>query len=113
MYLEAHAQVFIQEEYDYFIRSFYNLYSDKKRVNPFWYLRHASQKLLNLELALKLGLKIPKTIITNNPERAGEFTGKCNWNLLVKTFHFSGFVVNQREAWHCLAKHIAILFQPL
>jgi glutathione synthase/RimK-type ligase-like ATP-grasp enzyme len=103
---EEHAQVFVKEEYNYFLRSFYNLYSHKIWVNPFWNLRHASQKLPNLELAVKLGLKVPKTLITNNPEVAREFGEHCHWNLLVKTFHFSGFVVNQTEAWHCFAKHI-------
>lgn len=103
---EEHAKVFVKEEYSYFLRSFYNLYSQKRWVNPFWNLRHASQKLPNLELAVKLGLKIPKTLITNNPETAREFGEHCNWNLLVKTFHFSGFAVNQTEAWHCFAKHI-------
>lgn len=103
---EEHAQVFVKEEYSWFLRSFYNLYSHKTWINPFWNLRHASQKLPNLELAVKLGLKVPKTLITNNPEVAREFGEHCNWNLLVKTFHFSGFVVNQTEAWHCFAKRI-------
>lgn len=104
--IEDHAKFFIQEEYDYFLRSFYTLYANKKWVNPFWSLRHSNQKLPNLELATKLGLKIPKTIVTNNSDKAKEFGEKCSWNLLVKTFHFSGFVVNQTEAWHCFAKRI-------
>lgn len=103
---EEHAQIFVKEEYSYFLRSFYNLYSNKTWVNPFWNLRQSSQKLPNLELAVKLGLKVPKTLVTNNPEVAREFGENCQWNVLVKTFHFSGFVVNQTEAWHCFAKHI-------
>lgn len=104
---EDPAKTFIQEEYDCFLRSFYTLYSHKRWINPFWYLRHASQKLPNLELASNLGLQVPKTLITNNPEIAKEFGENCNWNILVKTFYFSGFVVNQTEAWHCFAKKIA------
>lgn len=74
---EEHANVFVKEEYSYFLRSFYNMYSHKRWINPFWNLRHASQKLPNLELAVKLGLKIPKTLITNNPEIAREFGKHC------------------------------------
>lgn len=103
---EDHAKLFIQEEYDYFWRSFYNLYAHKRWINPYWNNKQASQKLPNLELAESLGLKIPKTLVTNNYDKAREFGEICKWNLLVKTFFFSGFVVNQTEAWHCFAKRV-------
>ena len=41
--------------------------------NPYWNNKQASQKLPNLELAESLGLKIPKTLVTNNYEKAKEF----------------------------------------
>jgi len=103
---EEHAKVFVEEEYDFFLRSFYNLLSHKRWVNPFWAGRQASQKLPNLLLAAKLGLNVPKTIITNEAVVAKEFGELCNWNLIVKTFHFSGFVINETQAWHCFAKRV-------
>lgn len=103
---EEHAKAFVKEEYDYFLRSFYCLNSHKRWINPYWKMKQASQKLPNLELAESLGLIIPKTLVTNNPLRAKEFGELCNWNLIVKTFLFSGFVVNETEAWHCFAKRV-------
>jgi glutathione synthase/RimK-type ligase-like ATP-grasp enzyme len=104
---ESHAQEFAQEEFDYFLRSLYTLLSSKRWVNKFWGQKFASQKLPNLEVATNLGLRVPKTMITNSIEEAEAFAKGCDWNLLVKTFHFSGFVVNNTEPWHCFANRVS------
>jgi hypothetical protein len=47
-------------------------------------LNAASQKVPQLKLAQKLGLQIPKSIITNSPEEARNFFLGCNKKVIVK-----------------------------
>jgi len=103
---EEHACLFVEEEYSYFLRSFYSMNLNKRWVNPFWSIRRASQKLPNLQLAQSLGLRIPKTIISNDPTEVERFARQCDWKLLVKTFFFSSFVFNKEDVWHCFAKQV-------
>jgi hypothetical protein len=45
-------------------------------VNPAWRNRFIDHKALQLQLALECGLPVPRTIITNEPEKALEFLGR-------------------------------------
>lgn len=105
--VEESAKEFVREEYEYFLRSLYCLLEQKHWVNPFWSLRRANQKLPNLELAAQLGFRVPRTIVTNDAVNAEAFAEACGWNILVKTFNFSGFVVEKKEAWHCFAHKLS------
>ncbi len=105
--IEAHAKEFIEQECDFFLRSLYILFSHKRWINPYWNIRHASQKLPNLRLAKDLGLEIPRTLVTNSPTKAEEFAQSLDWDVIVKPFHFSGFVVNQTEVWHCFTNLVS------
>jgi RimK-like ATP-grasp domain len=103
---EASIQNFIETEYREFLLSFYGICKSKTWVNPFWSNRIAGHKLPNLELAQSLGLNIPKTIITNNPETATRFAENCAWNILVKPFLFEGFNLNGDEYYSPFAKKV-------
>lgn len=103
---EYSAQKFVEDEYNFFLKSFYDLLKDKFWVNHYWANRIASQKLPNLKLANKLGLKTPETLVTNNPLEAENFCKKYNFEVSVKTFGFSGFATNQGNHYMCYAQKI-------
>lgn len=52
--------------------------SEPRRIN------RASRKLLQLQTASAIGLKIPRFLITNSPQRAGEFIDACPKGTIVK-----------------------------
>jgi glutathione synthase/RimK-type ligase-like ATP-grasp enzyme len=53
-------------------------------VDPLWNVRRASVKQLQLQLAKSLGLSIPKTLITNDPEAVKDFYGLCSGLMITK-----------------------------
>ena len=54
-------------------------------------LRHAEQKQLQLEIARKVGLEIPRTLVTNDPAAVREFWDACRGNVITKMM--TGFAV--------------------
>jgi glutathione synthase/RimK-type ligase-like ATP-grasp enzyme len=105
--VELHAREFVRDEFDFFLRSYYLLLQHKKWVNPYWSIRHAGQKLPNLLLASKLGFKTPKTLVTNRVEDAREFGRENRWEIIVKPFFFSGFVIAETQPWHCFTNDVS------
>lgn len=59
--------------------------------------RLANIKLSQLKLAKNLGLAIPKTLMTNDPQRALDFFNDCNQKMILKPFE-SGVVGTGLEA---------------
>lgn len=53
--------------------------------------QRAQRKFPQLRLASSLGLRIPRTLITNDPDRAREFHGEVNGDLLCKPMKAQGF----------------------
>ena len=54
-------------------------------------LRHAEQKQLQLEVARKVGLEIPRTLVTNDPAAVREFWDACRGSVITKMM--TGFAV--------------------
>lgn len=54
--------------------------------------RMAQRKFPQLRLAKELGLRVPRTVITNDPERAREFNRSVGGLLLCKSMKEQGFV---------------------
>ena len=50
-------------------------------------LEHARKKIYQLKLAQELGLLIPRTIITNDPGRVGEFYSSCHGKIVFKAIY--------------------------
>lgn len=57
-------------------------------------LRVADNKIYQLQTAQKLGFRVPKTLITQNPERARSFFYSCNRRMIVKPFRSFSFRSN-------------------
>ncbi len=102
------AQKYIETEQARFLQSLYGLLSDKKWVNPFWANKIASQKLPNHTLASKLGLRVPKTLVTNNYNSIQSFLKICNNQVILKSFNFGGFSMQDNTSWACFAKKVSI-----
>ena len=64
-------------------------------LNCFWMsypfrIREASYKVLQLQLASKLGFQVPRWIVTSIPQQAETFIQSCTGNVIVKPL-YSGF----------------------
>ncbi len=57
----------------------------------------AEDKLTQLRLASDLGLTIPRTLVTNNPDRARGFFNECDGQVIIKTFRRLAGRVEGRE----------------
>lgn len=66
--------------------------------NPY-NLEKARKKVLQLKIAREIGLRIPKTTITNNPERVREFFIECNGKIIYKTLKES-FLGYEDKGFH-------------
>lgn len=81
---------FVNSEYNTFLKEFYELNSHKTWMNSVWSNNKADAKLKNLNLASKLGFRVPKTIVTNKISDAESFALSCDWSVLVKPFRIKG-----------------------
>lgn len=64
---------------------------DAMWVNPPSKARAANSKLLQLKIAAKVGLKIPKTIVSNNPEEIKKFFEQDSIGTIYKTLYPMGW----------------------
>jgi len=103
---EQAAKTFVEREYTSFLSAFYNLNLDKRWVNDYWKNRMAGSKLLNLEIASRLGLQVPQTIIANDKVQIQTFCEQLDWNVIVKSFLTEGFMTNDGQCWMNFAKRV-------
>jgi len=67
---------FLREELRAVVGGMYRTMSGVLWVNPIDTQRRASYKLLQLDTAMRVGLEIPATIVTNSPATAADFAEK-------------------------------------
>jgi Glutathione synthase/Ribosomal protein S6 modification enzyme (glutaminyl transferase) len=89
----AASRSFASDEYAMLLRSIYGLLSDRFWVSGYWALQRAGQKLPNLALAARLGLEVPKTLVTNQVEALRAFSEGCGWSVLAKPFALTSFEI--------------------
>ncbi len=65
------------------------------RVDPEAAIRRAEYKPLQLRLARELGLEVPRTLVTNDPQAARDFYAECDGRVVAKML--SSFAVYDRE----------------
>lgn len=65
-------------------RNFLSFFADKPCVNPFGSDTAAENKLLQLRTAQKAGLRVPKTLITNDPNQVRDFYNQCDGKIVTK-----------------------------
>jgi len=99
------AAEFANGEYESFLRSLYALLGEAFWLSDYWRIRLASQKLANLRLAQRIGLKTPPTIVTNDEAEARRFADRHDWKILAKPFALTTFKTdpNAPTSWDSFA----------
>lgn len=80
------AILYAEEEGDYYLRNLLALLGPAIWVSKPEAIRAANVKLHQLMVARKLGLAIPKSLATTDPEEAYRFFISCDGNVIVKPF---------------------------
>lgn len=83
-HLGAEGLDFARDEWRSALASLYALVKDRMWVSHPACLETASQKPLQLKLAAELGLKTPRTMITNDAAKARAFYETCSGRIIVK-----------------------------
>lgn len=91
------ALAFVQEEWQAMLEATYALMDQAIWVSSPDCLREAAHKPLQLRLATQLGLNVPRTLITNAPDRVREFFELCKGKLIVKATG-PGWVYDQNKS---------------
>jgi len=76
-YVEAECNEILQGLYALLHRAFW--------INHPLTSRLAHRKMLQLNVARRVGFQTPRTLITNNVENALAFAARCAWNLAIKS----------------------------
>lgn len=89
---------FVQSEAD---SAFYGL----MRIGDWFWVNHpdknrvASSKALQLKVAQDLGFSIPKTLITNDPDKVREFFSECDGQIVYKAFESGFYLTTHRGCY--------------
>lgn len=93
-----HCREFVENEAKKFLRNLWSVTADE---GIFW-LNHPevlkemeSNKLHQLRLAARVGLRVPETLVTNDSQAAGNFLTKWNGDVIIKTF--GGVPIRDRD----------------
>jgi len=86
-------EFFAESETKAFINSIYSL-PNIKWINPPFIANGVKVKFQQLLLANKMGIKTPKTIITNQPELAKEFFVSCDEEVLLKSIYTANVTID-------------------
>lgn len=81
---QPEVRKFAKDESETFLKSLWVYLSDRFWIGYPPKLRQAESKIFNLKIASKLGLYIPKTLVTNNPKEAKSFFDSCQGNIINK-----------------------------
>ena len=95
---DAGASDFVCKEGDEFVRSLAAFQGVRWVNNPIR-IRAAQHKLPQLEAARRLGLSVPRSIVTNDPAQARAFCEACGWAVICKTLATSVVLIDG-EARH-------------
>lgn len=78
------SKEFVEKEWTEGIMSLWNTVKGKWVNHPLA-ISSISNRVKQLQIATKIGLKIPKTLVTNNPEEMNEFFTECKGEMIAKT----------------------------
>lgn len=80
----AEHRQFIDRQFYAMRQAIWNLCRTKKWLNDPWAVQVAENKIFQLDLATKAGLKVPDTLITSDPERVRNFYYSHSRGIIVK-----------------------------
>src|SRR3989338_6716232 len=64
--------------------SLWSLFGNKNWINDPWAMHKADNKIYQMDLALKLGFAVPKTLVTSDPDKVREFYKMLKGRMIVK-----------------------------
>lgn len=82
-------QTFIYRQFLAMWRSLVGFLSDRVWVNDYYKLLEAEHKPYQIKVATEIGLNVPDTTVTSNPERAVEFWEHCKKQMIIKALMLS------------------------
>ncbi len=85
------AQRYIEEETHYYLKCLWRMLGDRNWVSPPWAISWAQTKLAQLKIAKELGMTIPSTLVTTDPDEVVSFYKRHKRNIVVKPFKESFF----------------------
>ena len=91
------AKEFAESESSAFLDGLYAFLADRFWINYPFDIIQTKQKQPNLALAAELGLSVPKTVITTNPQAAKEFFEKCKGNIITKTLSNYAYLDDEKK----------------
>lgn len=80
------ASDYVKDEGYYYLQSLWKLLEHKNWVSHPWSISWASKKPYQLRLAREIGLQIPSTIVTTDPQQALEFYHRHSGKIITKPF---------------------------
>jgi len=87
--LRKEEKIYILKETDYLIKNMISSLQVKKWLSHPNYVYRAENKLLQLQEALKIGFKIPATLITNSHKELKNFIKTYNYDIIIKPLSYS------------------------
>ena len=96
--VSAEDQKFIRKESNHVLGSLYELLRDRFWVNSHFATRAAEHKPYQLQMAQAVGFEIPKTLITNRPEKVLDFYDSCKTGMIYKSLGGCARVENGKTA---------------
>jgi glutathione synthase/RimK-type ligase-like ATP-grasp enzyme len=85
--IDPYQKAFAEKELGELLRQFYQFPSQALWVSRIEALEKARRKLPQLLLAKKLGMSIPRTLVSNSPEEIRLFFMECSEKMIYKTLH--------------------------
>lgn len=83
--LAADGLEYVEAEFNEILQGLYALLCDSFWINNPLTSRLAHRKMLQLNVARRLGFQTPRTLITNDTEKGLAFAEHCMWNLAIKS----------------------------
>lgn len=106
-FADANSRNFFKQEYSSLISNLHKILSKHHWINSPEANTAASGKIRNIEVAKKLGLKAPPTIVSNELDSIYEFSEKFPTNILIKPFN-SFEIHTDNKLSHCVARKISL-----
>lgn len=89
---------FAKDELQALLDQLYYLAPKALWVSPVLALRKARQKYHQLQTAKSLGFMIPRTLMTNSPEKAKQFIESCTGRAIYKTLNMPAIMTDEQDA---------------
>lgn len=96
--LEEKVRAYCLEEFQAFLHYLWRGIKAEKWLSYPEMIYRAENKVLQLEAATQTGFKVPKSLITGNPEEIIEFYEATNRNVIIKPLYFNRYIEDDKQS---------------